>query len=126
MNFVQFANKQSKHTSKHTLHSHGHVMLHAPVFAHLGDRHAGAVFTRCHGVVGRSGGAMPVMAKWISNSASALSPLHTSSWCTLPTNNSMHCSLTSMTARSKAGADQERKVGWKGEVGGLAGTDSGG
>ena len=32
--FVQFANKQSKHTSKHTLHSHGHVMLHAPVFAH--------------------------------------------------------------------------------------------
>ena len=79
MNFVKFANKQSKHTSKHTLHSPGHVMLHAPVFAHLGDRHAGAVFARCHSVVGRSGGAMPVMAKWISDSASVLSPLHTSS-----------------------------------------------
>ena len=46
LNFVQFANKQRKHTSKHTLHSHGHVMLHAPVFAHLGDRHAGAGFAR--------------------------------------------------------------------------------
>ena len=126
VNFVQFANKQSPHTSKHTLHSHGHVMDHAPVFAHLGDRHAGAVFARCHSVVGRSGGAMPVVAKWISNSASALSPLHTSSWCTLPTKNSMHCSPTSMTARSEAGADRERKVGWKGQVEGLAGTDSGG
>ena len=52
VNFVQFANTQSKHTSKHTLHSHGQVMLHAPVVAHLGDRHAGTVFTRCHSVVG--------------------------------------------------------------------------
>ena len=34
-------------------------MLHAPVLAHLGDRHAGTVFTRCHSVVGRPGGAMP-------------------------------------------------------------------
>ena len=122
MNFVQFANKQSKHTSKHTLHSHGQVMLHAPVFAHLGDRHAGTVFTRCHSVVGRTGGAMPVMAKWISDSASTLSPLQTSSWCTLHTKNSMHCSPTSMTARSEAGADREMKVGWKGQVGGPAGT----
>ena len=56
VNFVQFAKKQRKHTSKHTLHSPGHVMLHAPVFAHLGDRHAGAVFARCHSVVGRSWG----------------------------------------------------------------------
>ena len=98
VNFVQFANKQSKHTSKHTLHSHGQVMLHAPVFAHLGNRHVGTVFTRCHSVVGRNGGAMPVMAKWISDSASTLSPLQTSSWCTLPTKNSMHCSPTSMTS----------------------------
>ena len=74
VNFVQFANTQSKHTSKHTLHSHGQVMLHAPVFAQLGDRHAGTVFTRCHSVVGRPGGAMPAMAKWISDSASTLSP----------------------------------------------------
>ena len=29
-------------------------------------------------------------------------------------------------ARSEAGADRERKVGWKGQVGGPAGTDSGG
>ena len=65
VNFVEFANKQSKHTSRHTLHSHGQVMLHALVFAHLGDRHAGSVFTRCHSMVGRTGGAMPVMAKWI-------------------------------------------------------------
>ena len=56
VNFVQFANTQSKHTSKHTLQSHGQVMLHAPVLAHLGDRHAGTVFTRCHSVVGRPGG----------------------------------------------------------------------
>ena len=123
---VQFSTKQSKHASKHTLQSHGHVIAHAPDFAHLGDRHAGAVFARCHSVVGRPGGAMPVMARWISDSASALSPLQTSSWCTLPPKNSMHCSPTSMTARSEAGADRERKVGWKGQVGGAAGTESGG
>ena len=126
VNFVQFANKQSQHTSKHTLHSHGQVMLHAPVFAHLGDRHAGTVFTRCRSVVGRTGGAMPVMAKWISDSALTLSPLKTSSSCTLPTKNSMHCSPTSMTARSEAGPDREMKVGWKGQVGGPAGTVWGG
>ena len=126
VNFVQFSIKQSKHTSKHTLHSHGHVTAHAPDFAHLVDRHAEAVFARCHSVVGRSGGAMPVMAKWISDSASALSPLQTSSWCTLPTKISVHCSPTSMTPRSEAGADRERKVRWKGDVGGPAGTDSGG
>ena len=90
VNFVEFANKQSKHTSKHTLNSHGQVMLHAPVFAHLGDRHAGTVFTRCHSVVGRTGGAMPALAKWISDSASTLSTLQTSRWCTLPPKNSMH------------------------------------
>ena len=126
VNFVQFANKQSKHTSRHTLHSHGQVMLHAPVFAHLGDRHAGTVFTRCHSVVGRTGGAMAVMAKWISESASTLRPLQTSSWCTLPTKNRLHCSPTSMTARSEAGADREMKVGWTGQVGGPAGTVWGG
>ena len=62
LNFVQFSTKQSKHTRKHTLHSHGHVIAHAPDFVHLSDRHVGAVFARCHSVVGRSGGAMPVMA----------------------------------------------------------------
>ena len=120
VNFVQFANTQSKHTSKHTLHSHGQVMLHAPVLAHLGDPHAGTVFTRCHSVVGRPGGAMPDKAKWISDSASILPPLQTSSWCALPTKNSMHWGPTSMTARSEAGADREMKVGWKGQVGGHA------
>ena len=122
VNFVQFANTQSKHTSKHTLPSHGQVMLHAPVLAHLGDRHAGTVFTRCHSVVGRPGGAMPEMAKWISDSASTSPPLKTSSWCTLPTKNSMHWGPTSMTATSEAGADREMKVGWKGQVGGPAGS----
>ena len=57
VNFVEFAHKQSKHTSKHTLQSHGHVMDHAPAFEHLGDRHAGAVFARCHSVVGRNRGS---------------------------------------------------------------------
>ena len=122
MNFVQFANTQSKHTSKHTLQSHGQVMLHAPVLAHLGDRHAGTVFTRCHSVVGRPGGAMPDKAKWISDSASTSPPFTTSSWCTLPRKNSMHWGPTSMTARSAAGADLEMKVGWKGQVGGPAGS----
>ena len=124
--FVQFSTKQSKYTSKHTLHSHGRVIAHAPDFAHLGDHHAGAVFARCHSVVDRPGGAMPVMAKWISDYATAVSTLQTSSLCTLPTKNNMHCSPTSMTARSEAGADRERKVRWKGQVGGPAGTDSGG
>ena len=83
MNFVQFANIQSKQTSKHTLQSQGHVIAHAPAFEHLGDSHAGAVFARCHSVVGLPGGATPDMAKWIPDSASTLSPLQTSSWCTL-------------------------------------------
>ena len=127
VNFVQFANTQSKHTSKHTLHSHGQVMLHAPVLAHLGDRHAGTVFTRCHSVVGRPGGAMPDKAKWISDSASTSPPLATSSWCTLPTKNSMHWGPTSMTARSEAGADRQMKVGkgkGKGKVLGRAPNSS--
>ena len=116
--FVQFANKPSKHTSKHTLQSHGHVIDHPPTLEHLRARHAGAVLTRCHSVVGHTGGATPDMAKWISDSASTLSPLQTSIWCTLTTKKSMHCSPTSMTARSEAGADRERKVGWKGRAGG--------
>ena len=120
------ANTQSKHTSRHTLQSHGQVMLHAPVIAHLGDRHAGTVFTRCHSVVGRPGGAMPDKAKWISDSASTSPPFTTSSWCTLPRKNSMHWGPTSMTARSVAGADREMKVGWKGQVGGPAGSVCGG
>ena len=117
-----FAKTQSKHTSKHTLQSHGQVMLHAPVLAHLGDRHAGTVFTRCHSVVGRPGGAMPDKAKWISDSASTSPPFTTSSWCTLPRKNSMHWGPTPMTARSAAGAYREMKVGWKGQVGGPAGS----
>ena len=59
VNFVQFANKLSKHTSKHTLQSQGHVIDHAPAFEHLGDRHAGAVFARCHSVVGPPTGLAP-------------------------------------------------------------------
>ena len=55
VNFVQFANKHSKHTCKHTLHSHGHVIAHAPPFEHLGDRHAGAVFARCRCWAGGGG-----------------------------------------------------------------------
>ena len=62
------------------------------------------------------------MAKWISDSASTLSPLQTSIRCTLPTKKSMHYSPTSMTARSELGAERERKVGWKGQVGGPAET----
>ena len=62
------------------------------------------------------------MAKSISDSASALSPLQISIWCTLPTKKSMHCSATLMTARSELEAERERKVGWKGHVGGPAGT----
>ena len=124
-NFIQFADEQSKHTSKHTLQSHGHVIDHAPAFQHLSDRHAGALLTTCQSVVGRTGGATPDMAKWMSHSASTLSPLQTSIWFTLSTKKSLHCSETSMTARSEAGADWERKVGWKGQVGGPAGTASG-
>ena len=74
VNFVQFVKKESKHTSKHTLQSHGHVIDHAPVFEHLGDRRAGAALTRCHSVLSRPGGATPDMAKWIPDSASPLSP----------------------------------------------------
>ena len=36
VNFVQFGNAGGKHTSKHTLQSHGHVTDHAPGFVHLG------------------------------------------------------------------------------------------
>ena len=115
MVFVQFSTKQSKHTSKHTLQSHGHVIAHAPDFAHLGDRHAGAVFARCHSVVGRSGGAMPVMAKWFSDSPSALSPLQTSIWCTLPTKKSMHCS-----------PDDDGEVGGRGRPGEEGGVERAG
>ena len=57
-----------------------------------------------------------------SNSASTFSPLQTSMWCTLSTKKSMLCSATCMTARSELRAEQERKVGWKGQVGGPAGT----
>ena len=65
---------------------------------------------------------MPDKAKWISDSASTSPPFTTSSWCTLPRKNSMHWGPTSMTARSAAGADREMKVGWKGQVGGPAGS----
>ena len=125
VNFVQLANKGSKHTSKHTLQSHGHVIDHAPGFAHLGDHHAGAVLTRCQSVVGRTGGATPDMAKWICESASTLSPLQISAFCTLPTKKRVLCSAISMTTRSELGAERTRKAGWKGQVGGPAGTASG-
>ena len=62
VNFVQFADKESKHKSKHALQSHGHVFDHATAFEHRGNRHAGAVLTRSHSVVGRPGGATPDMA----------------------------------------------------------------
>ena len=65
---------------------------HALAFEHLGNHQAGAVFARCHSVVGRPGGTTPDMAKWISDSASTVSPLQASTWCTLPTKKSMHCS----------------------------------
>ena len=78
MNFVQFGNAGGKHTSTHTMQSHGHVTDHAPASLHLGDCHAAVVLRRFHSVVGRTGGATPDMAKWISDSASTLSPLQIS------------------------------------------------
>ena len=125
VNFVQFGNKESKHTSKHTLQSHGHVIDHSPAFIRPGDRHAGAVLSRCHSVVRLTGGATPDMAKWISDSASTLSALRIPIRCTLPTKTSMLCSAISMTARSELMAERESKVGWKGHVGGPVGTPRG-
>ena len=122
VNFVKFGNKLSKHTSKHTLQTHGHAIHHAPAFVHLRDRHGGVVFSRCHNVVSCTGGATPDMAKWIPDSTLTLHPLQISIWCTLPMKKSMLCSAISMTARSELGAERERKVGWRGQVGG-AGRD---
>ena len=85
VNFIHSGNKGSKHTTKHTLQSHGHMIHHAPAFEHLGGRHAAAVLRRCYNTVGRTGEATPDMAKWISESASTLSPLQISIWCTFPT-----------------------------------------
>ena len=76
-------------------------------------------------MVGRTGGATPDIAKWISDSASTLSPLQMSIWCTLHTKKRMLGSAISMTARLELRAERERKVGWKGQVGGPAGTASG-
>ena len=78
VNFVQFGNAGGKYTNEHSLQSHGHVIDHAQAFVHLGDHHVGPVLRRCHTVVGRTGGATPDMAKWISDSASTLSPLRIS------------------------------------------------
>ena len=62
-------------------------------------------------MVGRTGGALPDMAKWISDSAWTLSPLQISMWCIVPTTKRILCSAISMTARSELGAEWERKVG---------------
>ena len=35
VSFVRFGNEGGKHTSKHTLQSHGHVIDHAPAFKHF-------------------------------------------------------------------------------------------
>ena len=48
------------------------------------------------------------MAKWISDSASTLSPLQLSIWCTFPMKKRMLCSAISMTARSDLGGERER------------------
>ena len=45
-----------------------------PVGRALGLRHAGAVFPRCHNVIGPTGRATPEMVKWISCPTSTLSP----------------------------------------------------
>ena len=74
VNFVQFGSRASKHTSKHTLQSHGQVNDHAPAFEHLGSRRTGAMLRRCHSVVCRTGGATPEMTKWICDSTSMLPP----------------------------------------------------
>ena len=60
-------------------------------------------------MVGRTTGTTPEMAKWISGSASVLSPLQISMWCTVPTKKRTLRSAISLTARSVAGAEQERK-----------------
>ena len=65
------------------------------------------------------------MVKWISDSASTLSPLEISILCTLPTKKRMLCSVMSMTPRSELRAERERKVGWKGHMEGPATTASG-
>ena len=74
---------------------------------------------------GRTRGAMHDMAKWISDSASMLSPLQISTWCGFPTKKRTLCSAISMTARSELGAEWERNMGWKGQVGGPAGKTPG-
>ena len=51
-------------------------------------------------------------------SALTLSPLQISIWCTFPTKKRTLCSAISMTARLELGAERERKVEWKGQVGG--------
>ena len=126
VNFVQFANTQSKHTSRHTLHSHGQVMLHAPVFAHFGDRHTGTVFTRCHSVVCRPGGGnaghgeVDLRLRIDIVPLAGLQLVHAA-------HEEQHALLADLDdGEVGAGADREMKVGWKGQVGGPAGTVWGG
>ena len=76
-------------------------------------------------MVGRPRGAAPDMARWMSDSAWTVSPLQISIWCTFPTKKRVLCSTLSMTMGSELGAEWESKVGWKGQVGGLAETASG-
>ena len=62
-------------------------------------------------MVAGCGGATPERAKWIFDSTSTLSPLKILIWWTFPTKKRTECSATSITARSVAGAERERKVG---------------
>ena len=61
----------------------------------------------------------------IPDSTSTLSPLQIAIWCTFPAKKSILCSAISRTARSDLGAEREIDVGWKGQVGGPAGTARG-
>ena len=83
-----------------------------PARVHLGLCQAGAVFPRCHSVVGRTGGGGGAeMANLIASSSTVLSFV-TSNWWTMPVKNTTECSATSSTARVSAGVERERNVGW--------------
>ena len=122
VNFVKFATNQSNHTSKHTLRSHWHVIVHASAFEHLGNHHEGTLFARCHSVVSCPGKAMPVMAKWISDSTSALSALQTSSWCKKLVEEE-HALLTDLDDGEVRGRGRPGEEGGVEGAGGGAGRD---
>ena len=110
-NYVQFVEKASKRTEMHkghNLQSQGQAIDQAPARVHLGLRHAGAVFTKCHNVVGQTGGGGGNAGDGKVHLLLRIDVV-TSSWRTNPTKKSTECSATSITARS---AERERKVGW--------------